>query len=78
MQGTGLGRDAGPRKQARFIGGHAHRTRQISRVHDPADGHCSHRHRGGASYDLRPWRQSGRDPCRLMTRDLWRGHDHVR
>ncbi len=44
-QGTRFSRDVGPRKQARFVGGHAHRTRQIGRVHDTPNGRRSHRHR---------------------------------
>ncbi|CAM6054085.1 unnamed protein product [Sphagnum tenellum] len=54
MQGTRLGHDVGPRKQARPVGGHAHQTRKIGRVHDPVDGHRSHRHRDCASGDPRP------------------------
>ncbi len=78
VQGTGPGRDVGARKQVRSVGGHAHRTRQVGRVHDPADGDRSHRHHGGASDDPRPWTRSERDPSRLTTRDLRRGHDRVR
>jgi len=49
LQGTSLGLDIGLGEQTRFARGHAHRTRQISRVHDSPHGHGSHRHRGGAS-----------------------------
>ncbi|CAK9208412.1 unnamed protein product [Sphagnum troendelagicum] len=78
LQGTGLGRDAGPRQYGRPVGGHAHRTRQVGHVHDPVDGDRLHRHRGGASNDPCPRTRSGRDSSRLTTRDLRRGHDHVR
>ncbi len=78
VQGTRLGRDVGPQKQARFIGGHAHWTRQIGRVHDPANGHRLHHHHGGAFDDPRQWTRSGRDPSQLTTCDLWHEHDHVR